>query len=382
MRAVGGEGHVVRFGGDEFLVICTFQDDASRPARLAQAILDNFSENFRVDGEEFSITASIGIAQAPEHGERPQQLIQSADVAMYDSKRRGRNAWQVFSTELAEQQTERLQLETHLRRAVDNDEFELVYQPQVDLASGALVGVEALARWNHPELGSVPPGRFIPLAEELGLIDDIGAWVLREACRQMAAWQDDGLSVPCVAVNLSVQQIEHGVLPTLVADVLRQTGLESGRLELEITESTIMREPEKAIAVLREIHDQGVKISIDDFGIGHSSLSYVKRLPVDRLKIDQSFVREIGRDVNDEAICRTVIELARNLGLAAIAEGVERQEQVDFLRREGCRFAQGYLFSKPLPADALRELWRAAPGRPGRPPGERDITSVETLDRR
>jgi diguanylate cyclase (GGDEF)-like protein/PAS domain S-box-containing protein len=367
---------IARIGGDEFVLVLS-GTSASQASEQAQELLKLFSTPLTTTPHAVVITASVGISVFPDDGSDADTLLKHADLALYEAKGLGYNNYRVFASALSTGAQDRVALETALRSAVALGQLLLHYQPQVDLASGELIGVEALARWNHPELGSVPPGRFIPLAEELGLIDDIGAWVLREACRQMAAWQHDGLSVPCMAVNLSVQQIEHGVLPALVADVLRESGLAARRLELEITESTIMREPEKAIAVLRQLHDQGVKISIDDFGIGHSSLAYVKRLPVDRLKIDQSFVREIGRDANDEAICRTVIELARSLGLDAIAEGVEREEQVEFLRTEGCRFAQGYLFSKPLPAAALRDLWRIPRARPGRQPGRGRVAAAQ-----
>lgn len=369
----GSDDTLARIGGDEFVMVLS-DTSTSQAAARAQQLLKMFSKPLTTTPHAVVVTASVGISMFPDDGSDADTLLRHADLALYEAKGIGYNNCRVFASALSTGAQDRVTLETALRSAIALGQLMLHYQPQVDLASGELIGVEALARWTHPELGSVPPGRFIPLAEELGLIDEIGSWVLREACRQMAAWQAAGLIVPSMAVNLSVQQIEHGVLPTLVADVLRESGLSAGRLELEITESTIMREPEKAIAVLREIHEQGVKISIDDFGIGHSSLAYVKRLPVDRLKIDQSFVREIGRDVNDEAICRTVIELARNLGLDAIAEGVEREEQVDFLRTEGCRFAQGYLFSKPLPAMTLQDLWqrgwRATP-RPPHPRQER-----------
>ncbi|WP_159015629.1 EAL domain-containing protein [Cognatiluteimonas profundi] len=376
----GRDDFLARIGGDEFvLVLCN--TSTSQASAKAQQLLQLFSDPLTATPHAVVVTASVGISVFPDDGADADTLLKHADLALYEAKGIGYNNYRVFASALSAGAQDRVALETALRSAVALGQLLLHYQPQVDLASGKLIGVEALARWNHPELGSVPPGRFIPLAEELGLIDEIGAWVLREACRQMAAWQDAGLFVPSMAVNLSVQQIERDVLPTLVADVLREAGLAAGRLELEITESTIMREPEKAIAVLRELHDRGVKISIDDFGIGHSSLAYVKRLPVDRLKIDQSFVREIGRDSNDEAICRTVIELARSLGLDAIAEGVERDEQIDFLRAEGCQFAQGYLFSKPLPAAALQDLWqrgwRASPRPPGLRQERRGVASAD-----
>lgn len=359
MRAVGGEGHVVRFGGDEFLVICTFQDDASRPARLAQAILDNFSENFRVDGEEFSITASIGIAQAPEHGERPQQLIQSADVAMYDSKRRGRNAWQVFSTELAEQQTERLQLETHLRRAVDNDEFELVYQPQVDLASGRTVAAEALIRWRNRTLGEMPPDRFIQHAETTGDIVEIGNWALHEACRQLRRWRADGLQLDRVAVNVSYRQFLGEDLIRNVRSALAAAHLPGSALELEFTERVLIEDEPDTLRTFAELRDMGVVLTIDDFGEGYSALNYLRRLPIHGLKLSQLFVQGVPDIHSDVAVCQAVAGIARSLGLELIAEGIETEAQRTFMLRLGLGVGQGFLFQRGVPAGQLRQHYAA-----------------------
>jgi EAL domain-containing protein (putative c-di-GMP-specific phosphodiesterase class I) len=246
-------------------------------------------------------------------------------------------------------------IDNGLRVAMARRQFRLNYQPQVDLRDGRLVGVEALLRWQHPELGLVPPDEFIPIAEENGLIAEIGLWVLMEATRQLRAWDDTGLDVPKVSVNCSVRQLDPDRLPAQVAAVLASAGLASSRLELEITESMLMRDPERAIAVLHALKAQGVRLAIDDFGTGHSSLAYVKQLPVTRLKIDRSFVSGIGRHANDEQICRTVIALAHNLQLETLAEGVEHAHEADFLRAEGCDLAQGYLYAPPLTPDALRD---------------------------
>ena len=357
LRAVGDEGHVVRFGGDEFLVICQFDDDATRPARLAQDILTTFSENFRVDGEEFSITASIGIAQAPEHGERPQQLIQSADVAMYDSKRRGRNAWQVFSNELAEQQVERLQLETHLRRAVDNDEFELVYQPQVDLASGRTVAAEALIRWRNRSLGEMPPDRFIQHAETTGDIVEIGNWAMHEACRQLGRWRADGLQLDRVAVNVSYRQFLGEDLVRTVRSALAASRLPGSSLELEFTERVLIEDEPDTLRTFAELRDMGVVLTIDDFGEGYSALNYLRRLPIHGLKLSQLFVEGVPGNQSDVAVCQAVVGIARSLGLGLVAEGVESEAQRQFLLRLGVPVGQGFLFAPGLPADEfVRQL--------------------------
>ena len=355
LRAVGNEGHVVRFGGDEFLVICQFGDDLSRPARLAQAILTIFSKNFRVDGEEFSITASIGIAQSPEHGERPQQLIQSADVAMYDSKRRGRNAWQVFSNELAEQQVERLQLETHLRRAVDNDEFELVYQPQVDLASGRTVAAEALIRWRNRSLGEMAPERFIQHAETTGDIVEIGNWAMHEACRQLCRWRASGLQLDRVAVNVSYRQFLGEDLVRTVRSALGASRLPGSSLELEFTERVLIEDEPDTLRTFAELRDMGVVLTIDDFGEGYSALNYLRRLPIHGLKLSQLFVQGVPDNHSDVAVCQAVAGIARSLELELIAEGIETEAQRAFLLRLGLGVGQGFLFKPGVPAHQLRQ---------------------------
>ncbi|TWI11959.1 diguanylate cyclase (GGDEF)-like protein [Lysobacter ruishenii] len=355
LRAVGDEGSVVRFGGDEFLVICRFGNDATRPARLAQSILTTFSENFRVDGEEFSITASIGIAQSPEHGERPQQLIQSADVAMYDSKRRGRNAWQVFSAELAEQQVERLQLETHLRRAVDNDEFELVYQPQVDLASGRTVAAEALIRWRNGSLGEMPPDRFIQHAETTGDIIEIGSWVLHEACRQLSRWRAGGMQLDRVAVNVSYRQFLGEDLVRTVRSALASSQLPGSSLELEFTERVLIEDEPDTLSTFAELRDMGVVLTIDDFGEGYSALNYLRRLPIHGLKLSQLFVQGVPDNHSDVAVCQAVAGIAHSLGLELIAEGIETEAQRAFLLRLGLGVGQGFLFQRGVPAYQLRQ---------------------------
>lgn len=277
---------------------------------------------------------------------------------MYEAKRAGRNSHCVYSSALSIGAAERLSIESALRSAVAKGELMLYYQSQVALGSGCAVGVEALVRWQHPELGILPPGRFIPVGEEMGIIGEIGAWVLEDACRQMVAWRARGLEVPRVAVNLSAPQVDSETLIPLVSRVLERTGLEASRLELEVTESIIMREPDKSAAALSGLREMGIRIAIDDFGTGYSSLNYLKHLPIDRLKIDRSFVRDTHTDHNSRAISRAIIGLARSLELETVAEGIEDERQLDFLRAEGCPVGQGYLFSRPVSGAELAGVWR------------------------
>ena len=355
-HAVGTEGLIARFGGDEFLVVCATGDDDARPERLAKAILDVFGDAFRMSGEEFTITASIGIARAPEHGDRPQALIQNADVAMYDSKRRVRNGWQAFSEELAQQQQKRLQLETHLRRAVDNRELTLVYQPQVDLASGRVVAGEALIRWHNRTLGEMRPDHFISHAETTGDIVRIGRWVLREACQQMRAWREQGLAVERIAVNVSYRQFLAENLAETVAATLEATGLPGSALELEFTERVLIEDAPDTFASFAALRDLGVVLSIDDFGEGYSGLNYLRRLPIHGLKLSQLFLQGVPGNSSDVAICQAVAGIAQSLGLGLIAEGVETEAQRQFLLRLGVTMGQGFLFAPGLAPDefALR----------------------------
>ncbi|MCM2336614.1 MAG: EAL domain-containing protein, partial [Pseudomonas sp.] len=353
-RAIASEGVIARFGGDEFLVICASHDDRNRPQRLAQAILDIFGDSFRMDGEEFSITASIGVAQAPGDGRRSQQLIQSADVAMYDSKRRGRNGWQLFTAELAEQQLQRLQLETHLRRAVSNDEFHLVYQPQVDLASGGLVAAEALLRWRHHALGEMRPDRFIDHAETTGDIVGIGGWVLRESCRQLRRWRDGGLPIERVAVNVSYRQFIGEDLTSLVRAALAEAGLPGSALELEFTERVLIEDAPETLRTFQALRDLGITLTIDDFGEGYSALNYLRRLPIHGLKLSQLFVQGVPSNQSDIAVCQAVTGIANSLGLCVVAEGVESEAQRAFLLRLGVPIGQGFLFAPGQPPQDLR----------------------------
>lgn len=353
---------LARLGGDEFVLLMRHEATTHQTTQLARGLLQAFSRPMTIQDHQLIVTASIGISVYPTDGEDVDTLLKNAELALYEAKNHGRNDFRFFASSLSAGVLEQLVMETALRDAINRNELVLHYQPQFNLTTGALVGVEALVRWQHPDIGLVGPGQFIPLAEETGIIGEIGVWVLREACRQAVAWQSEGFRVPRIAVNLSVQQLQGESLSRQVAEVLRDTGLEAGRLELEVTESTIMREPDSATATLASLRTLGIKLAIDDFGTGYSSLAYLKRLPLDRLKIDKSFVMDIGHDPSDEAISRAVIGLARSLGLETVAEGIEREDQAEFLRSEGCDIGQGYLYSRPLPAAQIVERWRAKTG--------------------
>jgi len=302
------------------------------------------------------ITASVGVALYPQDAKDPESLIKSAELAMYRAKESGRNTYQLYTAEMQSRVNERLALESKLRRALERGEFSLHYQPQVDLQSNRIFGCEALIRWNQADLGMIGPTKFIPMAEETGLIVPIGEWVLRTACRQCKAWVDAGLPAVTVAVNISARQFREKNLLQVVTTILADTGLDPRQLELEVTESVIMHDAQQIIADLQAFRDMGVRLSVDDFGTGYSSLSYLKRFPVDRLKIDQSFVRDITTDADDAAIAQAVITLGHTLNLRVIAEGVETPEQLAFLRGNQCDEMQGYLFGKPMPADEFAEL--------------------------
>ncbi len=349
---------VSRQGGDEFLIVLTDVEVPDDAARVAEKILDRLRPPFDIDGQQLGTSFSIGIALYPEDGNTPESLMKNADTAMYHAKENGRNTYRFFDERMNVNALERLYLENGLRRALENEEFALYYQPQVDLASGRIIGMEALLRWFSGVMGGISPARFIPLAEECGLIVPIGEWVLQTACRQARQWQEEGLPAIPVAVNLSALQFRRADIVTTVSRALTESGLEGCWLELELTESLLMQSGPEVEATLGRLKALGVRLSIDDFGTGYSSLAYLKRFPVDRLKIDQSFVRDITEDPDDAAIVRAIIQLGRSLRLEVIAEGTETPEQMDFLRYERCTAAQGYLFAPPLPAEAVTELLR------------------------
>ena len=361
-RAVGSEGLIARFGGDEFLVICSTGDDAERPQRLAESILDVFGDLFRLEGEEFTVTTSIGIAQAPQDGDVAQALIQNADVAMYDSKRRARNSWQRFTPELAEQQKHRLQLEAQMRRAIENQEFRLMYQPQVDLASGRTVGVEALIRWRNEALGEIRPDLFIGHAETTGDIVGIGHWAMREACSQMRRWLDAGVAIPRIAVNVSYRQFVGESLAREVAALLAEFDLPGHVLELEFTERVLIEDVPETLRTFSKLRELGVALSIDDFGEGYSALNYLRRLPIHGLKLSQLFVRGVPDDASDVAVCQAVAGIAKGLGLSIVAEGVENERQRDFLHGLGVDTGQGYLYAPALSAEDIESRYGAGGG--------------------
>jgi len=363
--AVGCGGSIARFGGDEFLVVCDAGRDGAHAERIASGILDAFGDGFRFDAEEFSITASIGIARAPDDGDRPQTLIQNADAAMYESKRRIRNGWLAFTPELAQSQQDRLRVETHLRRAIDNAEFHLVYQPQVDLRSRRVVAAEALIRWHNRQLGEMRPDHFIDHAESTGDIVRIGAWVLREACRQAAAWRDAGLGLVRVAVNVSYRQFLGDDLAAHVREVLAEFALPGSALELEFTERVLIEDAPDTLRTFAALRDMGVQLGIDDFGEGYSGLNYLRRLPIHGLKLSQLFVGGVPDDRSDVAVCQAVAGIAQSLGLGLVAEGVESEAQRRFLIDLGVPVGQGFLFAPGLAPDEFARRLRAGRGRLG-----------------
>jgi diguanylate cyclase (GGDEF)-like protein len=358
--AVSPRGMVTRMGRDDFAILdCSAGTDAEARA-LAERVMETFMHPFKLDGREFFLTLSIGVCRYPHDGADIARLLVNAENAMFLAKRNGRNNYQVYVHDLNNTSAERLEMETALRHAVSRGELVLHYQPSVDVAAGRITAVEALVRWNHPARGLVPPDKFIPLADETGLIGEIGHWVLFEACAQARRWHDTGVSGLKVSVNVSAVQFRQCDLVQIVAEALARTGLPPWCLDLEITETVLMQDADATIATLLGLKAMGVCISVDDFGTGYSSLAYLRRFPIDTLKIDKSFMRDVIRDGHNAAIVRTVIALAKNLDLESIAEGVETEEQVRFLRAEGCDRLQGFFFSKPLPADALLEFVRRA----------------------
>jgi diguanylate cyclase (GGDEF)-like protein/PAS domain S-box-containing protein len=349
---------VARLGGDEFIVVLTRITDEMDAAPLADKILRSLGQPYVFEGKEMHSTPSIGIAVYPSDGENGPTLMKNADTAMYHAKERGRNNVQYFTPAMNAAASERLGLENDLHQALRNGELHLHYQPQVCARDGRSFGVEALARWRHPLLGDISPLKFIPIAEESGLIEALGSWVLEEACRQLRAWRAEGIEGIRMAVNLSAQQLRSPSLVQFVDAVLKRHGLKGSDLELEITESVAMENPERAIGQLQALRDLGIQLAIDDFGTGYSSLTYLKRLPIHVLKLDRTFVRDIETDPSDAEISAATLALAHNLGLKVIAEGVETEAQRDFLIRHQCDFMQGFLFSQPLPAEEALQFIR------------------------
>jgi diguanylate cyclase (GGDEF)-like protein/PAS domain S-box-containing protein len=347
---------VARLGGDEFVVLLEDLPEALTVATVAQKIIAAVGERHVLAGREYHVTASVGASTFPDDAADAPTLLKNADIAMYRAKEQGRNTFQFYSSQLNLHSAQRLNLESGLRRAIEREEFILHYQPQVDVRTGRITGAEALVRWLHPELGLLPPGRFISIAEESGLIVPIGHWVLRTACAAQRAWTDRGLPPLRLAVNLSARHFMRNDLVRDISAALADTGGDPGRLELEITETSVMEDPERVVALLHQIRDIGVSVAIDDFGTGHSSLAYLKRFPVDNLKIDRSFISDVPADKNNVAITQAVIAMGHSLGMRVIAEGVETRAQLNFLLAQKCDEYQGYFFSKPLAEEEFTAL--------------------------
>ena len=352
------EDTVARLGGDEFLIVLTHVNDIPSAAVSAERFMDALTSTFVIQGHSLSIGCSLGISIFPEHGADSETLIKHADAAMYSAKDGGRNNFQFFTADMNAQAVERLTLENGLRSALDKKELFLVYQPQMDIATGKISELEALLRWQHPELGLVPPDKFIRIAENSGLIVPIGEWVLRTSCSQARKWQDEGLRAVSIAINVSAVQFRQQGFCELIRRVLRETGLAPHYLELELTETLLLGNADVTLSVLQELKAMGLTLAIDDFGTGYSSFSYLKRFPVSKLKIDRSFVRDVAVSPDDAAITTAIISMAKSLNLKVIAEGVEDEAQMSFLRAHQCDEIQGYYFSVPLAVDKVAEKLR------------------------
>jgi diguanylate cyclase (GGDEF)-like protein/PAS domain S-box-containing protein len=344
---------LARFLGDEFVLIPPLSESRDQAARLVEKVKGQLSELFSVDGAELMVTASIGVVTYPDDGENVDNLLRNAEAAMYEAKRLGRNVVVYYTNEFHKRAQHRLMLETRLHRALENDDFSLHYQPQICMKTGQVIGVEALLRWSPLDMDSVSPAEFIPILEETSLIVPVGTWVLYEACRQMTSWQQDGLPPMRLSVNISAVQFQRGDLDDTVRLALAETGLDPALLCLELTESMLMIDTAHAQLKLQELRNLGVSLSLDDFGTGYSSLAYLSRLPVQELKVDQSFVRRLHDTPSDTAVVNTIIAMAQELGLELVAEGVETEEQKNHLVGRSCTTIQGFLFSKPLPAQQL-----------------------------
>jgi diguanylate cyclase (GGDEF)-like protein/PAS domain S-box-containing protein len=350
---------IARLGGDEFVIILSKISATAPVAGVLEKIRLVLAQPFALESYELSVTASMGVSVYPADGSDRELLLRNADAAMYHAKDAGRDGWSFYSTDMNRQTRRRLQLSTGLRQAIQQQQFMLVYQPLLNLETGRISGIEALIRWQHPELGVVSPAEFIPLAEDTGLIEEVGEWVLAEACRQYRAWHHRRVNPARISVNVSARQFKSGRFPKLVQRVLGRTGMDPGCLELEITESLLVRGDARLLYDMRELRALGIRFSIDDFGTGYSSLSDLKRLPVSSLKADRSFVRDVPGDSDDVAILAATISMAHNLNLRVVAEGVETDAQLEFLRAQGCDELQGFLISRPLDAASIESLLHA-----------------------
>lgn len=347
---------VARLGGDEFTIMQNQLQDRNEATALAEQIMNQLQRPFELDGHVFNVSCSIGIAVYPQDGDNPEDLLKRADTALYTVKSRGKNGYDFFDPTMEAKSLERILMENEMRKAIEQEQFQIYYQPKIDIATSAMTGMEALVRWVHPELGIIPPNRFIPIAEETGMILALGEWILKQACKQNKIWHDQGYTLK-VSVNLSARQIYQKDLVEMIKDILRETNLSPDWLELEITESIFVK-MEEATAVLQQIRDVGIQISIDDFGTGYSSFSYIKSLPVDTIKIDASFIRDIHHNQESQAIVKAIVTIAQSLNMNVIAEGIELDDQVAALKENGCDHGQGYLFSKPLPTDDFDQFLR------------------------
>ncbi|MGE4284222.1 MAG: putative bifunctional diguanylate cyclase/phosphodiesterase [Clostridia bacterium] len=349
---------VARLGGDELVIIQPEIHHLNQVTNLANEIIDSLHHPWILDDREFYVSSSIGIAICPNDGLDEHTLLKNADAAMYYAKESGKNTWQLFNQSMNTRIMERLEIENNLRHALEREEFTVVYQPQLDIRIGKVVGAEALIRWNQPTKGMISPMRFIPIAEETGLIVPISEWVLRTVCRQNRKWQEAGLSPICIAVNLSARQFQQPGLVEMITQMLKEIGMEQEWLGLEITETIAMQDLDYAIGILNKLQQLGIHISLDDFGTGYSSLNYLKRLPINTVKIDKAFVKDITINVSEQAIAGGLISMAHNMGLDVVAEGVETEEQLEFLQKENCDKVQGFLFSKPIPPEEFEQLLR------------------------
>jgi len=355
---------VARLGGDEFTILLNRTGSHKEVTQIAERVQRNLSKPFKIDNYEVFTSASIGIIVSDEILRQPEDFLRDADSAMYRAKEAGKARYEVFDREMHVRNMNLLQIETDLRHAVERNEFEVLYQPILNLETGSINEFEALIRWRHPQHGLITPDEFVGVAEETGLIVGIGEWILERSCRQVAKWQKNLAAELCVSVNLSAKQLMHPTLIKQVVQILRKTGVEAGQLKLEVTESTVMEHSEKALAVLNELNDMGISLSTDDFGTGYSSLSYLQRFPFDRLKIDRSFIDKLGENEKSTAIVKTILMLGENLDIQVVAEGIETQKQLDHLRMLGCRFGQGYLFSPPATAVEARKMITSGSGDP------------------
>ncbi len=376
-QAIREEDTVARLGGDEFTVLLKSLESAEQAAVVAEKLLTVLRPPIELEEQVFYLSASIGISFTDAPNGDAQELLRNADAAMYQAKETGRNTYRFYSHEMTRRSRRKMAILSGLRDALDNDELRVHYQPVFDLKTKRPIGAEALLRWNSPERGPIPPTEFIPVAEESGLIGMLGEWVLSTVCRQVVAWRQADIAPPRVAINLSGRQIQRDDLPRTIERILEETGCRPEWIELEVTEGFIMSTPETSIALLRDLRRQGISLAIDDFGTGYSSLAYLKRLPLSKLKIDRSFVRDIPDDPNDMAIVRAVVALGQSLGLTVQAEGIETEEQLRFLVREGCLLGQGFLLGRPMTAEDLEPLLSkaaataAVPATTGNEPGER-----------